>query len=119
MVKEVMNDLFQGRVKFHDAMGKLGVSEEQLHEMIDEYEYDPTSEEILEANRIIIENLEYIEREISISCRKSTLQNIKFTSASEIVYNPAMADAPNINPKDLRIPTADVLSYPHKQPYHW
>ncbi len=62
--KEVMDNLFRGNITFQEAMEQMKVSEDELHRMIDNYEYTITTEDILEANRMMLENLDYIEIEI-------------------------------------------------------
>jgi len=80
-VKDVMDGLFRGNITFQDAMERLSLSEENLHRMIDEYEYLPTTEDILDANMIMLDNLDYIEREISISHDRRKLLNVNPSSA--------------------------------------
>lgn len=113
-VKDVMDGLFRGNITFHDAMERLKISEEELHEMIDKYEYLSTTEDILDANMIMLDNLEYIEREISISHVRRTQSNFNPSSAAgglaTVEFEPAnssMADEIHmIKTKEPTIPTA-------------
>ncbi|MFZ3168197.1 MAG: hypothetical protein WA130_11330 [Candidatus Methanoperedens sp.] len=126
-VKKVMDGLFGGEVTFREALERLSVSEEKLHMMIDEYEYTSTTYEILESNRMMIENLEYIKKEISVNYRSGIPQNIIPTDATEILGKSLepnsylITDAANsMRQKELiQTSTADFPSYPHKEPYHW
>lgn len=83
--KEVMDGLFQGRITIQKAAEILNASEETIHKMIDEYEYVPTPEDILEAHRIIQENLEYIEKEVFVSYKRSVPPKVRLTDATEIL----------------------------------
>lgn len=83
--KEVMDGLFQGRITIQKATEILKVSEETIHQMIDEYKYVPTPEDLLEAHRIIQENLEYIEREVFVSYKRTVPLGVRLTDATEIL----------------------------------
>lgn len=119
-VREVMDDLFGGKITFQEALEMLNVSPEELHRMIGRYEYTPTAQEMLEANMIMIENLEYIEREISISCKRSTQSKAIPSSAagvlektSDVMATSSVADTINIiKPKDSAIPTTSIPHNP-------
>lgn len=122
-IKEVMDDLFGGKVTFQAAMERLSVSEDELHKMIDVYEYTPTKEEILEANMMMLENLENIEREISISFKKSMPQNIRHTDATGTFQSspktvcPATDVIEAIKSKDITIATASGSHNPYDLGY--
>ncbi len=62
--KEVMDGLFQGNLTISEASDKLDVSEDEIHHMIDDYEYVPSAEQIYEIGNIIQENLDFIENDI-------------------------------------------------------
>lgn len=65
-VRVVMDNLFQRKIKFDDAVTLLNVSEDELHKMIGFYEYKPTKEQIREVNKMIIDTIESLEIEMPI-----------------------------------------------------
>ena len=122
-IKKVMDDLFGSKVTFHEALEQLSVSEDELHKMIDGYEYTPTTEDILENNRMILEELEYIEKEIAVNYSRNTQQHIRpasavgdFGNTSEIA---TLTDAINVKPNALDIPSANGSFNPHYLGYIW
>lgn len=126
-VKNVMDGLFRGNITFQEAMERLRISEEELHGMIDNYEYLSTTEDILDANMIMLDNLEYIEREISISHDRRTHSKFYPSSAvggsETIQFEPAIssvADAIHMTkPTEPTIPTADAPYCPYDHGYIW
>ena len=84
---EIMNQLFQGNITIHEAVEILGVSEDNIHKMIDDYEYVPTSDEIIKANSFIQDNFEHIENEVFPNIRKNVLQPVMHTDANEFLGN--------------------------------
>lgn len=84
---EIMNQLFQGNITIHEAVETLGVSEDNIHKMIDDYEYVPTSDEIIKANSFIQDNLEHIENDVFPNIIKKVLQPVMYTDANEILGN--------------------------------
>ena len=123
-VKEVMDGLFGGNITFQEALEQLSVSEDELHKMLDGYEYTPTTEDILENNRMILEELEYIEREISVNCRRGISQNVGLTNAAGVFESPPKGYTATdvtevIKSKDSIIPTANGPHDPHGFGYIW
>ncbi len=123
-IKEVMDDLFGGKITFQDALKILSVSEEELHVMIDKYEYTPTAQETYEANIMMLENLEYIERKISINYRRSTQIKVIPSNAVGILernsdeITSSVADSIDIiKPKDSTMPNADIPHNPYDLGY--
>ncbi len=123
--KEVIDGLFQGKISIEKAAEILNVSEDAVHKMIDEYEYAPTPTEIIEANKIIQENIDYIEREVFISYKRSVPQNLNLTDATEILGKCSetkkipIIDATGIIKSDLiTAGNANALN-PYEHKYHW
>jgi hypothetical protein len=111
--KEIMDALFQGKIKVHEAAKTLNVSEDDIHQMIDEYEYQPTSDEIVEANKIVLENLESFQYETS--CKKNITNNI--TPSDSVAKSVLGLDASGSQTDDLIInQRTDAVGF---QPYHW
>lgn len=84
---EIMNQLFQGNITIHEAVETLGVSEDNIHKMIDDYEYVPTSDEIIKANSFIQDNFEHIENEVFPKIIKKVSQPVMHTDANEFLEN--------------------------------
>ncbi|MDP3104938.1 MAG: hypothetical protein Q8M95_10080 [Candidatus Methanoperedens sp.] len=124
-VKDVMDGLFRGNITFQDAVERLRISEEELHGMIDKYEYLSTTEDILDANMIMLDNLEYIEREISISHERRTQSKFNPSSAAggleTVVIEPAISSVADViymtKPKEPTIPTAGTPYCPYDHGY--
>lgn len=126
--KEVMDGLFQGRITIQKATEILNVSEEIIHKMIDEYEYVPTPEDILEAHRIIQENLEYIEKKVFVSYKRSISPKVRLTDATEILEkvpeigkaSPAIDATGQIKSGFITPENANPhLHRTDELPYHW
>ena len=126
--KEVMDGLFQGRITIQKAAEILNVSEETIHKMIDEYDYVPTPEDVLEAHRIIQENLEYIEREVFVSYKRSVPPKVRLTDATEICEQVSeIGKGSPVTDATGQIKSGFITpenANPHQhlideQPYHW
>lgn len=114
--KEVMDGLFQGNLSISEASEKLGVSEDEIHNMIDDYEYAPTATEIYEIGNIIQENLNYIENEIFIPHKITDAPFDKPTTTDVLPEGQIDVD------KLLSVPTdanSITIPYPENNPYHW
>lgn len=61
--KEILDKIFQKKISFEDAMEVLGKTENELWEMIDNYNYIQTKEETLRAFRILKETEENMRKE--------------------------------------------------------
>ncbi len=79
--RHVLDSLFQGKIKFDDALSMLEVSEDKLHEMIGSYEYIPTREQTYEANKMIIEMIELIEKDVHIIRDRNRSHDIESPNA--------------------------------------
>jgi len=116
--KEIMDQLFQGKITIQEAAETLNISEGDIHNMIDVYEYMPTSDEIIEANSIIQDNLNHIENEVFLINISNFPQSVRPTDANEFLEN--------IPEKEkLLIMTDSTGVTPHHTPnpfesyYHW
>ncbi|NOR47582.1 MAG: hypothetical protein GQ533_06000 [Methanosarcinaceae archaeon] len=113
--KEVMDGLFQGNLSISEASEKLDVSEDEIHNMMDDYEYVPTATEIYEIGNIIQENLNYIENDILIPHKIIDASFDRPTTTDVLPEGPIDVD------KLLSVPTdATSFSIPYPEtPYHW
>lgn len=117
--KEIMDQLFQGKITIQEAAETLKMSESVIHNMIDIYEYIPTSDEIIEGNSIIQDNLDHIENEVFLNNRSNFLRSVRPTAANEFSENIPekehifiLTDSTGVTPHN---PTTPFES----PPYHW
>lgn len=81
--RDVLQYLCDGEITFSEAADKLGITEKEIEEMLDDYSWLPSPEKLAELNETEIETLLYI-REISQQFRP------KISIAhSEIQFNDA------------------------------
>lgn len=84
--KDVLHLLCNGDITFSEASGMLGVSKEEVEEMLDHFNWIPSSDRIVELCEVEKETLSYI-KDISqpISLRLSHEEGIK-TSYEPMCY---------------------------------
>lgn len=110
--KEIMDGLFQGNLTISEASEKLGVSEDEIHNMVDDYEYMPTAAQINEIGSIIQENLDYIENDIIANHK---MMEVPFDKP---ITTDGLPDF-QIGGTYLAVPTdANGTPYPENNPYH-
>jgi hypothetical protein len=110
--KEIMDGLFQGNLTIFEASEKLGVSEDEIHNMVDDYEYMPTAAQINEIGNIIQENLDYIENDIIANHK---MMEVPFDKP---ITTDGLPDF-QIGGTYLAVPTdANGTPYPENNPYH-
>jgi hypothetical protein len=110
--KEIMDGLFQGNLTISEASEKLGVSEDEIHNMVDDYEYMPTAAQINEIGNIIQENLDYIENDIIANHK---MMEVPFDKP---ITTDGLPDF-QIGGTYLAVPTdANGTPYPENNPYH-
>ncbi|PPA79602.1 MAG: hypothetical protein C00003105_02060 [ANME-2 cluster archaeon HR1] len=114
--KEVMDGLFQGNLTVLEASENLGVSEDEIHNMIDDYEYVPTATEIYEIGNIIQENLNYIENDIFIPHKMTHAPFDKPTTTDVLAGGQIDFERRPSAPTDANSVT---IPYPENNPYHW
>jgi len=115
--KEIMDQLFQGKITIQEAAETLNISEDDINNMIDVYEYMPTLDEIIEANSIIQDNLNHIENEVFLNNISNFPQSVRLTDANELLENiqekeklPIMTDSTGVSPH---------TPIPFESYYHW
>lgn len=69
--KKILDKLHQGKIDFEDAMKRLRKTEEEVWEMLDDYEYVPTKEEVLRAFEILRETRDNIRKKSPLNIEKS------------------------------------------------
>ena len=110
--KEIMDKLFQGNLTISEASEKLGISEDEIHNMIDDYEYVPTAAQIDEIGNVSQKNLDYIENNI-ISPHK-----MRGVSFDKPITTDGLPDI-QIGATYRTVPTdANGMPYPENNPYH-
>lgn len=114
-IKDVMDGLFQGNLTISEASEKLGVSEDEIHNMIDEYEYVPTATEMYEIGNLIQENLNYIENDIFVSHKMTVAPSDKPTTIDVLAECQFDFERRPSAPTDANSVT---IPYP-ENPYHW
>lgn len=80
-LRYVLDCLFNGKIRFDDALSILKISEDKLHEMIGSYEYTPTKEQTYEANKMIIDMIEQIEKDTHTIYDRNRQQDIEAPNA--------------------------------------
>ena len=73
--REVLHSLCDGDITFLEASSQLGVTEEIIEEMLENYSWLPSPQRLAELNETEMETLSYI-REI---CQPIELKNLKCT----------------------------------------
>jgi len=59
--KEVLHSLCEGDITFSDAVSMLETTEEKIEEMLESYNWLPSSKRLAELNEIEMETLSYIQ----------------------------------------------------------
>jgi len=62
--KEILDRLYVGTIDVYEAAEALKVSVERIFELVDQYTYVPTSDEVIEACKIELETIEYIKHAV-------------------------------------------------------
>lgn len=108
--KEIIDKLFRGEITIPMASKELGVSIDDVHRIVDDYEYVPTIDEECEVQKAILENLTLLNNEFGI---KKNVQSPKVdvTTASE-VYPRTQFD---MGRRELQLPNANG-DYPPSTP---
>ena len=110
--KEIMDGLFQGNLAISEASEKLGISEDEIHNIIDDYEYVPTAAQVNEIGNVIKENMDYIENNI-ISPHK-----MRGVSFDKPITTDGLPDI-QIGATYRTVPTdANGMPYQENNPYH-
>lgn len=115
-VRVVMDKLFQRKIKFEDAVTLLNISEDDLHKMIDLYEYKPTKEQIREVNKMIIDTIESIEIEMPIIYDRLKYQDIK--SPNAVSESPIILSSEGTIYKKPIAPSTDDMNIPYNPLSH-
>lgn len=116
--KEIIDKLFRGEITIPIASEKLGVSIDDIHRIIDEYEYVPTIDEECEIQKVILENLTLLNHEFSIKKNVQTLI-VDVPTASEVFTKTQL----DMGRRNLQQPNANgdyplYISNPYDSCYH-
>lgn len=115
-IRSVMDNLFQRKIKFEDAVAILGISENELHKMIGSYEYILTKEQIRKVNKMIIETIEYVEKDMPIIYDRIKRQDIK--SPNAVSENPIILSSSEEVIKEPITPSTDGMNIPYNPLSH-
>lgn len=63
-VRRVLDKWFQGKIDLKEAAEMLDTTEEIIDQLIDAYDYIPTSEEVIKACEAIEQSVKYMEKSI-------------------------------------------------------
>ncbi|WP_135604094.1 hypothetical protein [Methanococcoides sp. NM1] len=116
--KEIIDKLFRGEMTISIASEELDVSIDEIHNIIDDYEYVPTFDEVCEVQEAILDNLDFLNNEFCTTFNMN-IKNADVPTASEVLPKPQFdiggcePQLPNANGDSFPFPSHSYDSYYH------
>lgn len=87
-LNKVLSDLYTDKITIKEACKILGKTREEVWNLLDSFEYFPTSEDVITACEIEKNSMRLIEHSISIENKLKSVPHILSPHAKQIIYYP-------------------------------
>ena len=95
-LNQLLSDLYTDKITIKEACEILGKTREEMWNLLDSFEYLPTSEDVLEACEIEKKSMKFIEHAVSIENKLKSIPHILSPNVKQILYHPKSS-----NPQSL------------------